>query len=1379
MIGHVIAFSIRHRLIVIVAAVALAILGVRAIRRLPVDAIPDLSEKQVLVFASWPGHGPREVEDQLTYPLALRLQGIPGVKVVRSSSEIDYSLLHVIFEEEVTHAKARERVTERLANAELPPGVVPALGPDAAATGQVFWYTLEAASVDPGRLRAVQDWYVKPQLAGVAGVAEVATVGGSPIEYQIEPDPLRMKDRGVSLEAVTTAINKANHDTGGNVIHQGNAEIIVRAIGRLGAGPDDRTPEERTRKVVADLRLIPVLTSAGTSVTLAEVANISVGVRPRRGSLEKDGNEVCGGVAMMRQGENPLEVTRRLREKILEIRNGLPDGVRIVPIYDRTTLVENAISTVTGTLLEAMLVATVCVVLILRHGRSSFVITLTLPLVALSTFLLLDILGGLGSEDSGTNIMSLAGLTISIGVLVDASVVMTENVLHQLRLKHGDQPVRGDTRELILPACRMVGRPIFFAIAIMLLSFLPIFALGGIEGRMFRPLALAKTFALLSVAILSITVTPALCTVFIRGKIPADGASMLVRGVTTVYRPVLAWLFDHPGGILWVIAGTFVIGSATFGNRPFLLGVLFIVAVGGLPLIRRWNNRVLYVGSLTLVALIAEQRVTPPGRELMIPLDEGMTMDMPITVPRASITQTTDDMKARDMILCRFPEVDMVVGKAGRAETSTDPAPLDMIETMVNFRPAEHWPKRKVRMEDVSRATQLIIDRLTAKILVERPANWETMQAEIIAGALTRYDVQQREVAYQSNRAFESELGIKLTGFVLRRLTANVPGGKIDAGDISALHAGHGKHWSMRPTVQDIAMLAEDVSKRLSQSGKLPPGTTLNVDRSWLGKQLDSAKELIGSGPASPYAGLWAETDAEYQRLWREHLEKLNADLRRRAGPLLARIVLEEIIDRCPLLNGEVANRWNKSLSLRTEQPRKSPAGNSHHGGGAVLPDPDPVPEIDFVQDDAGRILSDGLLLWRKERSDLTGFGGELDKAVQMPGWTNVWTMPIQNRVDMLATGVNTDIGVRVLGANLKDVVKASRDVAALLKTLPGAADVVADPIRDKGYIEIKPDPEKAARIGVSPGEIARFAETALGGTIVATTSEGRERHPVRVRFSGEWRVDVDTIRQLPIMRPSGGGTIPLSTVADVTLTEGPSAIKGENGRFCNYVRLNVRGMDTSAFVEEAKKHVSASVRLPSGVHLEWTGHFEHEARSRQTLIWIVPSVVALIALLLWLTFFDLADAALIMIAVPGALAGGLIVQAIMGAKFSVTIWVGYAACFGMATATGVIMLVYLRDAVERAGGFSNITPSQLRQAVLDGATQRLRPKMLTEATTILGLAPLLWATGVGSEVLRPMALPVIGGLLIADEVIDLFLPVLFYRVRLRRLKRQTSRDPR
>ena len=1316
MIDAIITFSIRNRALVIGASMALAILGAWAARETPVDAIPDLSENQVIVFTEWKGHGPREIEDQVTYPVTLGLRGLRGVRVVRSSSDVGFSMISVILDDGVDLAEGRRRVAERVtrgAGGQLPAGANPELTPDAAATGQIFWYTVEGAGYDLGRLRAIQDWYVRPQLGSVPGVADVSSVGGFPIEYQVVPDPNRMRVFDVSLNDVVAAVATSNASSGGHVVHKGNAEYVVRGVGRLGASPTPGDESFDPNRALRDLENVVVMLAKGGTIRLAEVAEITLGPGFRRGALEKDGNEVTGGVVLMAHGENPLEVTRRIKAKIRELQVGLPRGVHIVPFYDRTPLIQGAIGTVTNTVVEAMISASLCVLVVLLHVRTSLIIASMLPLAALTSFLIMAVMRRLGVVDIEANAMSLAGIAISIGVLVDSSVVMAENVMHRLREQFGTQTVRGDVRDVVLQACLAVGRPIVFSVAIMVLSFLPVFALSGIEGKMFHPLAYTKTFALVAVAGLAITLVPALCTILIRGRLRSEMENPLIRSVIEVYRPVLSYLMDRPAALAWVLAVTFLLGFAPLGSRPIYLATLFLAIVATALLAQRRLTAVLAPASLLIVALVADQTIQPLAREFMTPLDEGMVMDMPITVPRASVAESVDDLKARDMVLCRFPEVDMVVGKAGRAETPTDPAPMDMIETMVNFRPRELWPRRKLRTSDAEIQARAVCAALIGRGVIKAPetaAERENLVKQSVAAALPLFDAASREYAYHSNQEMlRNTRGISPT--------------------------------SMNPT----------------------------------------EPEEVGS--VAP---------------WRNHVATLDNELIARAAPIFTRLVLEQFLDRATIIDPAVASfkeayakvrAAGVALATRPHQP--SLAG--HHHGTAAKPASSPLiepqPSLDAIQAELARSFSRRLLLWKVERDELAAFGGELDLAVQMPGWTNVWTMPIQNRVDMLATGVNTPIGIRVLGRNLDDVVRGSEEVARVVKTLAGAVDVVADPIRGKPYIEVRLDRARAARAGVSAGLVNDLIETALGGKVVTSTVEGRERHPVVVRYGRAWREDEESIRNLLVTaRGAGQGPgsspskpephlIPLSEVADIQVVEGPATIKSENGLLRNYVRVNVRDRDAADLVAEAKLAVARDAKLPDGVFLEWTGQFEHAIRARQTLMLVVPIVVALIFLTLYLTYHDLADAVLMMMAVPGAIAGGLFLQWLLGFKLSVTVWVGYIACFGMATSTGIIMLVYLREAVAKAGGLERIDLAELRAAVLNGAVHRLRPKLLTEGTVVIGLAPMLWASGVGAEIIRPMAAPVLGGILVADEVIDLFLPVLFYWVRRWRWERLHAVD--
>jgi copper/silver efflux system protein len=1398
-IDRIIEFSIRYRWAVIAAAGALALAGIYAVYHTPMDAVPDVSENQIIVFADWPGHSPCEIEDQIAYPLSSALQGLPGARVVRSSSEFNFASISVILHDGVDFYFARQQIGERLtrANERLPAGVKAYLAPDGAATGQIFWYTLQGEGYDLGLLRSIQDSYVRGQLAAVDGVAEVASVGGRVMEYQVELDPRRLADAGLTPGVVSRAIADANASVGGQVIEKANAEYLVRGVGWLGARPggvsqgetEQAGEAERADRVRHDLEQIVLPTADGEVVRLGEVARVAVGAGFRRGVLEMHGNESVGGVVLMRYGENPLEVIRGLRAKISELASGLPPGVRIVTAYDRTPLITSAVSTVTGALVEAIVTASLCVLVVLLHFRTSLVIAVTLPLAALSSFLAMWLLRRLAIIDIQTNIMSLAGIVVSIGVLVDSSIVMAENVMHTLRGHFGDRPVRGDVRGLVLPACRMVGRPIFFSVAIMLISFLPVFCLGGMQGKMFRPLAFTKSLALLAVAVLSITLVPALATLFIRGRLRDERRSWLVRSLTDVYRPVLDYCLSHPAPLVWLLAATFLVGCAPLGHEGLLLAVLFVSLVILGAITRTWRAAVSCTLSLALVALAAQQTMRPLVWQKMPPLNEGMVMDMPITVPRASITEAADDLKARDMVLCRFPEVAMVMGKAGRAETPTDPAPADMIETMVEFRPRELWPKRKLPEKDARRQTAAVLAALVAEGMIEPPADdtEASFIAEAAAEALVRFDGGMREYAFHRNAEFERSLPQKRATWLAESLVARLRRQGVFArppsdGEMAQViqtlvsHAGH--HAAHSPELDDVASWARQAGRTLTALGLVKDDASLFDDRPPLWQRsMELAAGALGKAPPTFFTRLTDDVLAKYEAAWREHVRGLNAELFARGVESYTRLALEELLARTKPRDEKLAVYLADVRRFRSRPPREH---RNHHHLGPMMnmtppPDVPPQPKLKELQERLADAMGWRALFWRCEPSELSDPGGELDRALQMPGWANVWTRPIQNRVDMLSSGVNTDIGVRVLGRRLEDVVSASEDIAAVLKEVPGSEYVMAEAVRGKGYLEIFIDRDKAARLGVSVGEVNEVIETALGGQLATTTVEGRERHGVRMLFPRNWRQDEESVRSLPV--PCRGVAsseetvraltmIPLAEVADVRITQGPASIKSENGLLRNYVRLNLRGRGATDFIEDARRAIADQVALPAGVYVEWTGQFEHDIKAIRTLTLVLPLVVGSIFLLLYWTYRDLADALLMLLAVPGALAGGVLFQWLLGYDFSVTVLVGYLACFGMATSTGIIMLVYLREAVAKRGGLERMSLAELRQAVMEGAVQRLRPKLLTEGTTLLGLAPMLWATGAGAEVIKPMAAPVLGGILIADEVIDLLLPVMFYWVR-------------
>jgi Cu(I)/Ag(I) efflux system membrane protein CusA/SilA len=875
-----------------------------------------------------------------------------------------------------------------------------------------------------------------------------------------------------------------------------------------------------------------------------------------------------------------------------------------------------------------------------------------------------------------------------------------------------------------------------------------------------------------------------------------------------------------------VVSATLVLAAVPLGQRWLLLAVLAggVLLTGLMVQSGRW--RAAAVLSLIVLALVGEQQMSPLRMELRTPLDEGMVMDMPITTPRASIAQSGDDLKARNMVLCRFPEVHMVVGKAGRADTPFDPAPLDMIETMIEFRPHNWWPKRRLLQSDAARQAHAVWRALCDEKLIAAPtdaAAYPVLIAEAVDAGLLRFDAIQREVCHQEIQQFYHTLSAGLAQQLVtrvvemqsaaRRMTRSLTPGELIALQ-QALAAERVSELALGPTDELIGELSENVVARLKSDDLLPESAAAPLNAAAVARSLRS----------------------RYERMWKEFVPELNSEASRRAPPLWTRIISEELIARSAVLDLRLAAVLRQAYAARYAPPkphhtvvdslRESPPlaeraddnpAEHHHGLGppGELPLIDPHPAFDAMQRRLAQEFAASLALRSHDAESLAGFGGEMDRALQMPGWTNVWTKPIQNRVDMLATGVNAEVGVRVLGRDLDAVVRASEDIAAALRELPGAADVVADPIRGKGYLRITPNSERAAALGLSLSAVKETIETALAGRVVAHELHGRERLPVRVRLVADDVLDEETLRRLPIplgaagaprnvdlnshdtdgsriRKNSGDGTAPriltnsatkpatvtLDSVATVAVTEGPATIKSENGWLRNYVRLNVRDRDVLEFVEEAKRVVAGQVALPPGVFLEWTGQFEHSLAARRKLLWLMPVVLALILLLLYATYRDWADALLMVLVVPGALAGGVLCQWLFGYPFSIAVGMGYIACFGMAAATGIVMLVYLREAVTQAGGLERITLPELREAVLAGAVHRLRPKLLTEATTILGLAPMLWSSGVGAEVIRPMAAPVLGGILIADEVIDLLLPILFYYVRRRRWRRLHPLEP-
>ncbi len=1452
------------------------------------------------------GRSPKEIEDQITYPLSRKLQGLAGVRAVRSSSEFNFSMITIIFNDDIDFYFARQRVTERLdqAGTFLPAGAVPYLAPDATALGQIFWYTVEPSPehpVDPGRLWALNKFYIAPQLNAAQGVADVAIVGGAPLEYQIDVRPEDLRAYGITLGELYAAVGKSNMPAGGGVVQKNNAEYIVRGVGWI------RNKRDIENTVIKEIN--------GTPIYVRSIATVQLGTQFRRSVYEKDGSEVTGGAVLMRHGENPLEVTERVKQKIQELQPGLPEGVHIVPAYDRTRLIHGAIHTLLEVMSHEMIIASVAILLILMHVRSVFVICITLPLAVLFSFLMMWLLRQFGIIDIQANIMSLAGITISIGILVDQAIVMTENATHHLKAHFGDRPVTGDIRELVIQPCRTVGRPIFFSVMIMLLSFIPVFMLTGREGKYFHPLAFTKSFAMLGVAIISVTLVPALIPTFIKGRLRSEEENWIVRSFINIYKPLLTWALPRRNLVMWMFAVLLVLAAgmfplqAVFGQGAsetawrttfflvfalvtsltvmlttgksygFKSGVLFLLATcvllilaaaffgGGLQIgfmvttqssvgtILKWLLLLapstipllilFYVGfysqsvvvwrTVSLASLVAiglwSYGFTKIGVSFMPPLDEGTTLDMPITVPRASVTQAADDLKARDALLRGFPEVESVIGKAGRADTPTDPAPLDMVETFVNFRPKELWPKRVLRTGDAEEHIRFVLAQLEeAGFVAHAPTedDRDSLVGEVIQKAIERFDETMRELALLRYTEFEEELGPQLTHYAVDELVRRMrdagalawPPGVDDRREVDhiaeALTPKYGRWLVEAPSLEDVTKLSQDVADRLVDRGAIADRVSaLELRQSAIATAVGAVAEFFGAEQETLADELLTAVEHERTQLWRQRVREINWELFDRGTEAFTWYVLEEVVKAA------------EPAKLLTGAPRGKDA--ERFAAAAVntqLGKPyDEAALAPFValRTKLEKPFQDQVFFWPRQtgpKGDLVD--DEMGRVLQTPGWSNIFTQPIVNRIEMLSTGVRTDIGVKVFGPDLETIDRVCKQIEAALQPINGARDAIAAPIMGKGYVQIDIHREQAARYGISVEDIQNEIEVALAGRAVTFTVEKRDRFPVRIRYARADRSDEESIRRLlvsangmsassPSANAGGGMTgattttateaptevsvgqgahgaapphavkgaplIPLSALADVRIVEGPAMIKSENGRLLNYVTLNVRGRDIVGFVDEAQRVVAQKVKLPEGVHIEWSGEFEHQVRAAQTLRLVFPAVIVLIFVILYLTYNDLADAGLMMLAVPEALAGGAFFMYLFPKitqgwntppmDFSVAVWVGFIACFGMATETGIIMLVYLREAIEKRGGLENIQSlEELRQAVIEGAVHRLRPKLLTEGVAIIAIFPMVFAKGVGGEILAPMALPVLGGLLISDEVVDLFLPVRFYWVR-------------
>jgi len=1038
MINRLIEMSLRNRGLVVVLYLALALWGYWALTRTPIDAIPDLSENQVIVFTDWTGRSPQEVEDQVTYPLVTNLQGLAGVRVVRASSAFGFSMINVIFEDNIDLYFARTRVLERLnlVTKQLPEGVVPTLGPDATGVGQVFWYTLESDQLNPRDLRTLQDWFVRYQLNSVPGVAEVASVGGYVQQYQIDVDPNKLKAYNIPLSTIVQAVQRSNNNVGGNVVEQAGQWAVVRGIGLI--------------QSTDDVANIVIGSANGTAIYVRNVAEVKLGNAFRTGVLDKNGKEAVGGVVIARYGVNTLDVIQSVKQRIEAIKSGLPPGVQIVPFYDRTQLIQRATHTLKRALIEELILVTLAHILFLAHFRSILIVTLPLPLAVLTSFLFMYYMG------ISSNLMSLAGIAIAIGVLVDAGIVVTENAFRFLEKRKVDPKDRKKVFETVKDSTKLVGRPVFFSMAIIILAFVPVFSLTGKEGKLFHPLAFTKTFAMLAATIMALTLVPVLCTYLLGGTFHSEQSNPIMRALGAIYRPVLLLALRHR-----------------------LITVSIALA--------------LFTGAIILATGI--------GKEFMPPLNEGDVMYMPVTDPAISIDEALRILSRQDEILKSVPEVEWSVGKAGRADTSTDPSPVNMNETIVHLKPTEQW----------------------------------------------------------------------------------------------------------------------------------------------------------------------------------------------RAGMTRVKLI------------------------------------------------------------------------------------SEMNEKLTMPGVTNIWTQPIQNRIDMLSTGIRSQVGLKIFGNDLKELEELSRRVAEVVKTVPGAVDVYPEQISGAPYIDIHINRPAAARYGIDVGTIGDAIEQGIGESNLTVTIEGRRRFPVRVRYTQQYRSSAAALGEIPIASPSGA-SIPLAQLAEIQTVEGPTMISSENGLLRGTVLLNVRGRDVGSFVDEAKPKLASLVQLPPGYYMDWSGQYENQQRARQRLMIVIPIVLVIIFGLLYLTYNSVLEAAHVLLAVPFALTGGVYLLWLLGYNFSVAVWVGFIALFGTAVQTGVVMVIYLEEAVERKRQEVGVlTPKTLMEAVTEGALLRLRPKVMTVSTVVAGLLPIMWSTSAGSEVMKPLAAPVLGGMVSSLLHVLIVTPVIFFSLRARQLKKQKT----
>ncbi|NOU21336.1 MAG: efflux RND transporter permease subunit [Methyloglobulus sp.] len=1040
MLNHIIAWSLRNTFLVLLTTLGIVIGGIYALSKMPLDALPDLSDAQVIVYTEYPGQAPQVVEDQVTYPLTTSMLSVPRSKVVRGFSFFGASFVYVIFEDGTDIYWARSRVLEYLTtlSGRLPSNVAPKLGPDATGVGWVYQYALLAKDYSLAELRTLQDWFVRYQLTKAKGVAEVASIGGFVQQYQVTVDPHKLQAYGIPLRTLSDTIRNGNRDVGGRVIELAETEYMVRGHGYI--------------RGQADLERLVLKAEKGIPVLVRDVARVELVPDERRGITEWNGEgEAVSGIALARYGQNALEVISNIKERLHEITTGLPTGVRVQTVYDRSELIHRAIETLRHTLLEESAVVALVCVLFLLHLRSALVAILMLPVGVLIAFIVMQAIG------MNSNIMSLGGIAIAIGAMVDAAIVMIENA-HKHLERDADRLPRFD---ILLNACKEVGPPLFFSLLIITVSFLPVFALEAQEGRLFHPLAYTKTFAMAGAALLSVTLVPVLMWLFVRGKILAEHRNPINRFLIWVYRPVIAGVMRY--------------------KKLTLVFALLMLGASWYPASRL-------------------------GGEFMPTLNEGTLLFMPQTLPGLSPTKAAELLQTQDRIIKSFPEVESVFGKAGRALTATDPAPLEMSETIVNLKPESAW-----RLD-------MTVDKLIA----------------------------------------------------------------------------------------------------------------------------------------------------------------------------------------------------------------------------------------------------------------------EMDQALQIPGVSNAWTMPIKNRIDMLATGIRTPIGIKLFGKDLAEMERLAQQIERAVKTVPGTTSAYAERITGGYYLNITPDLEALARYGLLIGDVQDLIATAIGGETVSTMVEGRERFAIIVRYPRELRDNPQAIANHILVPVPGGAVVPLGQLAKISLDKGPPSIRTENALLSAYIYVDMRGRDIDGYVQDAKQAVQRAVKFPAGYYIVWSGQFEYMERAKERLKLVVPLTLCIIFLLLYLNFGRLTETLIVMLSVPFALIGGIWLLWFLDYNVSVAVGVGFIALAGVAAETGVVMLIYLDQAYREKQQQCleegrRLTETDLYSALMTGAAERLRPKIMTVTAIMAGLLPILWSSGTGSEVMRRIAAPMVGGMVSSTLLTLIVIPALYALCKQYSIARQSQ----